>query len=619
MDRDLILNGIHIGEHDFDPDGVIGEIQRRCVNRGLNFVTIRTGYKFKRHLIPQHYFLEWARYLAEHHIYFVFLYTVQYAPDGRHSALDRETVTQMKALAGKYFLGDTLGEVGSSIACKLPGYFTGTGRKDNTPIRTDYPDMAAAHKGYVACVAQYADIDKELGMPAIASVEATGLSKYNAEAGVTIPMLEMMCGNPDILVSSLRGTARAMDAKMWGTYIAHEWYGGMRHEDPIKRKRLELTYKYAYLAGSQILCLESGDECLSSYGESHPEASPLCQDYHRILTQTMNWIRRDRRPKGGPKATLAFVSGLHDGWGGWGGSALWNQFNRRDWGHGDAEYAWRLLDELGIRRSWSDVANYGSLDLSASPAYGQYDIVPIEAGIDTLCRYEHLIFMGWNSMTEENLAKLTEYVHRGGHLLMTAAHLNTSVPRDGTYSLPSESALEILFGCRFTGSTILSNNGIKFCQPDQEDGLLFPYSKDLNCDPVYSAGYLQWCETVPTAGTMVAYLADSFACRPAGPAAVITNRLGSGTATLVTSINYPGAGALQPLYRALVREFITASARRCPVKVLGSDRLRWSYYEGGKLYLLNTDFDLPMTVRVISKGRDQQLTLEPLELKALEV
>ena len=42
MDRDQILNGIHIGEHSFDPDNVINEIYERCVVPGLNFVTIRT-------------------------------------------------------------------------------------------------------------------------------------------------------------------------------------------------------------------------------------------------------------------------------------------------------------------------------------------------------------------------------------------------------------------------------------------------------------------------------------------------------------------------------------------------------------------------------------------------
>lgn len=619
MEHDLILHGIHLGEHSIDPEGLIEEIRCRVIEPGLNFVTIRTGYKFKRPHILQHYFLEWARFLAEHRIYFALLYTVQYAPEGRSSALDRATVDQMKQIAGEYFLGDTIGEVGSSIACKLPGYFTGAGRRDNTPIRTDYPDLAAAHKGYVQCVSAYTDIDRALGLPGILSVEATALSKYNAEAGVTVPILEMMCGNPELLVSSLRGTARAMGAKLWGTYVAHEWYGGMRHEDPLKIKRLELTYKYAYLAGSQIFCLESGDECIQSYGQTHGKDSALCQDYRRVLAQMADFIREDRRPSGGPKVTAAFVSGRFDGWGGWGGSALWNQFHRPQWGYGEAEYSWRIPEELGVRRGWADIANYGNEDLSANPAYGLFDIVPIEADTEVLCRYDRLIFLGWNSMTEENMGKLTEFVRRGGQLLMTAAHLNTAETRDGPWTPPSEAALEALFGCRFTGETELSNNGIKFCRESLAEEHRYPFSGDLDCDPIYSAGYLRWGKFAPTEAQVTATLADSFACREGGLPAVLEHRLGAGVATLVTSLQYPGAGALLPLYWALTREMITAGVRSCPLKVLGSDRIRWACYGSGKLYLLNTDYDLPAPVRVRAGDRELQLTLEPLELKTLEV
>ncbi len=33
----MILNGIHIGEHSFEPGRVIDEIYERCVKPGLNF------------------------------------------------------------------------------------------------------------------------------------------------------------------------------------------------------------------------------------------------------------------------------------------------------------------------------------------------------------------------------------------------------------------------------------------------------------------------------------------------------------------------------------------------------------------------------------------------------
>jgi len=126
LERDIILNGVHIGEHSFDPDKVIDEINERCIKRGLNFVTIRPGYKQNRKQVPQHYFIEWAKYLAEHKIYFIFLYTVQHAPDGRESQFDAETILKMQEIAGEYFIGDMIGEVGSSMACKFAGYLLNT-------------------------------------------------------------------------------------------------------------------------------------------------------------------------------------------------------------------------------------------------------------------------------------------------------------------------------------------------------------------------------------------------------------------------------------------------------------------------------------------------------------
>ena len=612
MEYDVILNGVHIGEHSFEPDAVIEEICERCVKPGHNFVTIRTSRC--PYVIPPEVFCRWAAYLAEHKIYFVFLYTLQHAPEGRESQFDAETVAKMKEIAGEYFLGDMIGETGGSSASWFADY-------GDTLIQTpqDLTDLQQAKDNYLRRVRGYAETDRKLGMPEFVSVEATVLNKYNVQAGVTIPMLECMCGNPDVLVSALRGTARAFGSKLWGTYIAHEWYGGMRHEDTLKRKRLELGYKYCYLAGTNALCLESGDECIESYGYRMEADSPVCRDYADILTEMTALIRRDDRPKGGPKVKVGFVSGNLDAWCGWGGSSLWNQFHREAWGHSDAEHSWRLVYELGTKRTWDDVMNYGENDLSASPAYGMYDIVPIEADTDKLCRYDYLIFVGWNSMTAGIMDKLTEYVRRGGHLLMSAAHLNTSTARDGSFSMISDEKLEALFGCRCTGESVSTNGGVKFRRESADSRVLYPAPIQRACDPIYSSGYAKYARFTLTGGIDRAFVSHSFMEQEGDLPAVIENRVGSGTATLVTSILYPGNNTVYPLYRGIVREYVTASARNCEIRVIASDRLRWSVYEGNKVYLLNTDYDLPITVKLLWNQQEKLVTLDSLELKAIEL
>ena len=569
--------------------------------------------------IPQEYYIKWAEFLSENKIYFSFVYAIQHAPKGMDCHLTKETVSEIKKIAGKYFLGDILGETGSSFACKFEGYYnSGDGSfKDDYVPETDIPDMEAAHTKYIEFLNSYIYLAKKMDMPQIISVEATALNKYNLEAGTDISVLELMCGNPELLVSFTRGGARAYDLKLWGTYVAHEWYGGMRHDDILKRKRLELAYKYAYLSGSQIFCLESGDEAIGSYGQRHDKDSVLCREYQKLISDFARFIKSDERPIGGPKVKVAFVQGNHDAWGGWGGSSLWNQFKRKEWGHGDAEHSWKLLEEIGAKRSWSDIANFGDNDLSVLPAYGMYDVIPSEASKEFMCRYDYLIFVGWNSMTDEIYDKLLYYVSNGGKLLMTAAHLNYNTKRDNEFIPLDNKKLEELFGCRYSGNVISSNGGVKF-EYESMSGLMYPGSKDKTCDPIYSSGYVSYMSCDVTTGVKTGVLSETFLNENEILPSVIENKVGSGCAILVTSINYPGNPSLYPLYRAIVREIITQSQRVCETKITSNGALRYSVYEGDKIYLLNTDYDFPINVSIQTPQKTLETVLAPLELKTIQ-
>lgn len=613
MQRDTVLFGIHIGEHSFEPDQIIAEIKDRCIDCGHNFVTIRTPVGRE---VPQEYFIKWASYLAEHKIYFLFLYTIQFAPAGKENHLTAETIAKMKEIAGDYYIGDLLGEVGSNYACKWKHYYDDN-KEGFMPV-TDLPDMQACCANYMSVMSKWIDIEKKYDVPSILCVEATALHKYNAASGVQIPILELMCGHPEILTSVTRGVARATDAPMWGTYLAHEWYGGFRHDDILKRKRMKVAMRYAYLAGSQLFCLESGDESIASFGYTYPKEHEICREYRDEWSAFSKFTQEDRRPVGGPKVKVAIVQGNHDAWGSWGGSSVWNQFDRPEWGHGEAEHSWRLLEDVYNKRSWCDIANYGEHDLSTSPAYGVYDVIPAESSAEVYQKYDYVIFLGWNTMTDEILDNLISYVKNGGKLLMTAAHLNCSSHREGEKIYPANDKLENLFGCRFTGKSTFTNAGVKF-HADSLSGLLYPGTKNLHTDPIYSAGYLSYAGCELTTGYDVGITAEDFEADTVGVTAVIENKLGKGTTILVTAENYPGHPALTPMYRAIMREMMTHSARMSDVQVLSSDALRYSVYEDGKMYLLNTDFDMPIFVRILHNGKTADLTLQPMELKTYQL
>ena len=632
MNNDLVLNGINCAADGTDPQILMDMITKRCIDRGLNFAKI-----YPKGNVDQSHYLVWAKFLTEHQLYFCYSYLTYAAADGFASRMLPETAAEVKRIAGEYFLGECFGEPGSAYACKLPGYYMisqkdfkpdGTRITDPDPTQYRgknttlyrYGDMAQAHKGYVDYLSRMYEAPRKNEMPNIMCIEATAFSRYNVEAGVTFPLLEICPGNPEILTSNVRGTARGLDTKQWGVYVAHGWYGGMRHTDTLKKKRLELTYKYAYMAGSQLFILENGDVTFGSYGMRMEEDSDICRNYRDVLQKVNTFMKEDARPKGGPKVKVAFVSGLHDGWAGkWGRSCLWNQFYKEEWGYNEAEHSWRMLEELHARRYWGDPANYGQQDTSGAPGYGLYDIVPIEADVEKLSQYDWLIFLGWNSMTEENMDKLTEYVRRGGHLIMSAAHLNTQTKRDGEFQFVSDEKIRTLFGCFYMGEIRRTIDGAKFKRESLDSRVLYPVYNSGGSDPMYTAGYADYARFATIEGQTIAYASDQFSEKLTDLPMVIENKIGDGVATLVTHVCYPGNQAVYQVYNTVVRENLTASARSCDVQVVGSDRVRYSVYEGGKMYLLNTDYDMPIIVKVRCGDWEEILTLEPLELRALQL
>jgi hypothetical protein len=68
-----------------------------------------------------------------------------------------------------------------------------------------------------------------------------------------------------------------------------------------------------------------------------------------------------------------------------------------------------------------------------------------------------------------------------------------------------------------------------------------------------------------------------------------------------------------------VRELLSASRRNAKVKVLSSDRVRYSLYGDSDVYLLNTDFDLPSFAVLEKDGKRTECVLAPCELKHIKI
>ncbi len=617
MKDNFHISGIHIGEHRFNIPEVLNEIEERRVKE-TSFLTIRT----RRELVPPEYFYEWAKWCRDNKVYFMYLYTVQHAPYGHESQFTPEIVAKIKEIAGEYFLGDQIGEVGTKYGACPQGYRTYMPSLDDMQECRDY--FMSEFKKTIA-------IDEKLGMPNVVPVEATAIIKYTYDAGCPVVLLEMLPGDPEFLVSLTRGCAHSYGNELWGTYIAHEWYGGIRNDDWLKRQRLKVAYNYTYLTGSHIICLESGDEMVTSYGSKYKQGDVICDEYMNTVLDYEKFIRANKRIAPEPERKVALVYGNLDAYTGFMGQTIWEQHDKKEWSQGDAEWSWNITKDLHHGRSWQDVENYGDEDLSFAPAYGLYDVIPANAPADKMKKYDTIIFVGWNTMTDEILANLKEFVKDGGYLFMTGAHFNTNTKRDGKFIPIADGKLADFIGFDF-GEVSDLNLGLKFCSESYKDGVLFPNVPGGFADPILAAGTFRKIDAKLTTAREVAYWHNSIYSRDADPnnprlegrewnneyhPAFMENKYGDGVVAVLATADYPGSNAVYPSYRAIVRELFTASHRNCDIKVISTDKLRFSVFRGeteDMICLLNTDFTNDTTLTIKAHGKEITKTLKPCEL-----
>ena len=622
IDPKKVLYGAHIGEHGYDLDKLTDEVKRLCIDRGMNFVTIRVPRT--KEPLDEKYLVGWAKFCAENKIYFIYLYTLQFAlyfdNKERKSHLTKETVKKIKEVAGEYFLGDMLGELGSVWVGKLPGYYI-PGHPNMLP--QDAEDMATAKEYFKAEVRKYLNIDRELGIDKVCVVESSMIVTYDLDAGVDFALAELMPREPERIIASFRGTMKAFNTGIWGAYLAHEWYAGRFHDDMLKRKRLELEYKLAYLNGAGVLCHESGDEKVNAFGREFDYDSDVCRECRDFVRDFGEYLASDDRPLTQPITKLAFVQGNLDSQrGGNGGCFAWGQYDRKEWGYHEPEWSWRITDEVNRKAKWSDPYAYecDGRDHTGQAPYGTYDIIPATASYEVMAGYDTLIFVGWNTMTDTQLRNLEKFVENGGTLFIGAAHMNSTSKRNGEFIPINHGDISRLCGCTLNGKTISYNYGVKFLKESNVSGFKYPTTLSTFVDPNFSEGYIDYAEASITDARVIATIENSFreVGNPGAPA-VIEKSLGKGTVIFTLNSCYPGRPSLYPLYSLIVRELLRCGVQRASVRVNGPDTLRYAVYEDGSVYLLNTDYDTEYTVTLCYGSHSEKIKLKPLELKHIKI
>ncbi len=625
LDARRFLNGFSFNDYTnalHDPARAVSEIER--VGKQCNAGEFVIGTRDK--LPPETYYAI-AEMAAKKKIYFGIIYAYQFPPEGERSSLNAELVANIERIAGDYFLGEYFGEYGTNQAAKDKGYYVeGSTLLALQMPPQDFKDMQEAKDHYVSSLREMIDYNHAMGLHKSMLIEPTAFHKYNLEAGIGTAVLETMPGNPESLTAFTRGASIGYGRKEWWGYIANEWYGGYYHEDPIKAKRLALAYRWLYMSGANMTNLESGSTGMRSFGYKLEENSPECTEYRRVMRAFDRFASKDTRPPCGPLAKVAFVHGNLDGFTEFLGGYSWCQFGRPEWAMGPAEKSWDILSEVYRGGYWHDftVHSGDGDDLTCAPAYGMYDVIPAESPAEVFCAYDLLIFTGWHTMTDAIWENLKEFVRRGGHLLISAAHLNPSPVRGGAHEFIGGGKLADFLGAEITGWSPV-NSGIKFNRNTMLKNVFYPGPKDMCCDANFPCGYADWAEVKLCGGKAIGVFSDTFDT-PQGEGEtrpfLIENAYGKGVVSFLTNVDYPGHTGVYKIYKTVVKELLTATHRSCDLKVVCSDKVRFSFFYDDasgeeKLYLLNTDFSLPMQAVVRYRGKNTGVSLKAGELKAV--
>ena len=626
-EQNKVVTGVNLGDYEFVPETILDVAEKYGYGEYFKWASIRCDVVD----IEEHFYYEWAQYFREHGIYFEIensQRSTKLVKRGQKSFLTKEIVSRIKEIAGEYFLGATLGEFGSTYAFHAKGYrrhYSEQEKKEHWqaahPVQ-GFRNLQEARDTYVESEKEQLKIMQELGVRS-ASNAPVALLEYDFEAGIEFPIIEIVVDNMEQLLSFGRGAIRAYEKGSFGCWLAHEWYGGYRMEDPLKAKRFRLEYLSCYLHGAGFVQLESGYRAIRNHGVRGEEDHPLTQSYLQEAKAFAAFCEKDDRPAGGPIVKVAFVKGHLDGFGCGYSSSIWGQFENEAWGYASPEYSYRILEDVYRKRDWHDTRNFGDHDFSHAPAYGLYDVVPVSAPLSVLQGYDWLIFTGWNTMTEGNYAKLKEYVAQGGKLLISACHLRDSVERDREGEMVCREDYREFLGCELTGEKLRTNDGYKFAYESTIEGLQYPGPPGMKCDPAWSAGYTDYMKITVGTATPVCVLSDNFSNDADYTFPVITeNRYGKGNVIFMANSDYPGAPQVYPLYKMVVKEILASTHRRSELKVLCNDSVRFAVYEDEekyKVYLLNTDFDFEQKARVSYKDQIVEKTIPAVGVETAEL
>ncbi len=287
------------------------------------------------------------------------------------------------------------------------------------------------------------------------------LCVYEADMG-----FERVTIEPVSNINLLTGAVRPTSAKMWGAHVPTDWYFGIPVDD-VKSNKHRLAMQYLYLNGASYIYVENSiyktnayERCdwedrfttlnrqyqreFYNYALEHPRRGEIVVDKAILYgkNEFFMWKTNDRIAElKEPKDWDSYV---------WG---KWDNAHHVTW---LASEAWLPMSDK--QNVFKDPVNK---EIFSGTPFGNVDVVSVEKD---LSKYKVLAMLGWNTMDDDLLEKITKYVYNGGKLVISYCHFNYTDVNDQAFVYPTSDSIKDFIGLDIMGAVEMANT-VKF-----EDG-----------------------------------------------------------------------------------------------------------------------------------------------------
>lgn len=280
------------------------------------------------------------------------------------------------------------------------------------------------------------------------------LFRYFYQAGYEMLGAEQMYGPEEIILAALRGASKAYGKDAFCAHLALQW-----SSTPVDTQEHALRYFLSlatcYMQGVKEINLEEG---LWRMEHGYAECDRYSNGCLTHLAEHTRFRRfmQSRQRRGRIHIPFGILQGRYDGWRCFGRGNVWMRTGEC-WKFGPPEQSFDLLKVFYPRSVLSDIYRcpcpVEPQGWYSGTPYGAVDLVPIEASEELLGSYRVLAFLGWNTFSPNDFAKLSDFVHNGGTLLLSRPHLTTCSKRNRPAELSNYKLLNVLLGDGFETAT----------------------------------------------------------------------------------------------------------------------------------------------------------------------